>query len=336
VSSTGNCSKFVYADIPTFAKAPLTHPRELNGVEVAVYGVPWDGTASPRPGARWGPRAIREQSIWFHEVWNPRESALLGFGRDGPRTRRSIDLVDSGDVTVSPGDLNATAKAIRATSAAIAAKAFPVMLGGDHYVTFPAYQGVYDAYLGKRVGIVQIDAHADLVNDDPVLGRHWSATPMRRALEFSGLDPRSLAQIGLRGFIGEQARTFQIEGRVTVIPMPELRELGPDDAVATAFDAVLEHADVVYVTVDIDAVDPSCAPGTCMPVPGGLTSTELLALLRALGARRHIVALDLVEVAPPLDPTQQTQVLAAHALFAFLEEQFLLERPDHTIVDRSG
>ena len=190
---------------------------------------------------------------------------------------------------------------------------------------YPTYQGVCDAHPGARVGIVQVDAHSDLIDTDPVFGAHWSGTPIRRAIEHSGLDPRGIAEIGLRGFIGSIVRDFEIENGVTVITMAELRTIGLAEAVRQAMTAVLQHCDVVYLTLDIDSVDPSCAPGCSTPVPGGLLSDEFIAIVRSLGQYRQIVALDLVELAPPLDPANITSLLAAHALFGFIEERFLLE-----------
>jgi len=234
-------------------------------------------------------------------------------------------MVDCGDVTVWPGDVFRTGESIRKASALVAKHAFPIMLGGDHYVMYPTYQGVCDAHPDAQVGIVQIDAHSDLIDFDPFFGKHWSGTPIRRAIEHSGLDPRGIAEIGLRGFIGSSVRDFEIEHGVTVITMAQLRAMGLLQAVHQAVTAVLQHCDVIYMTVDIDSVDPSCAPGCSTPVPGGLLSDEFIALLRILGQYRQIVALDLVELAPPLDPTNITQILAAHALFGFIEERFLLE-----------
>ena len=202
------------------------------------------------------------------------------------------------------------------------------MLGGDHYVMFPTYQGICDAHPDTRIGIVQIDAHNDLIDSDAIYGTHWSGTPIRRSLEHSGISPRAVAQIGLRGFIGQAEKTFQLENGVKVIDMPELRRIGPQQAVDDALEQVREHCDRIYLTVDIDAVDPSCAPGCSTPVPGGIDGDELIALLRSLGQQQDIIAMDLVEVAPPLDPTHQTTLLAAHALFGFLEERFFLE-PDN-------
>lgn len=320
-----NYFEMVYADIATFGKAPLAKQMGLEAAEVAVFGIPWDATATLRAGARLGPRGIREQSIWFHEVWNPHQAPLIGYGPIRHRMRDRLALVDCGDVTIWPGDVQKTSQSIRQAARNVAEHTFSLMLGGDHYVMFPTYQGVCDAHPRESIGIVQIDAHNDLIDSDPVYGTHWSGTPIRRSLEHAGLDPRAIAQIGLRGFIGQVERDFQLLKGVTVIDMVALREIGPNEAAHQAVGAVLEFCDQIYLTVDIDSVDPSVAPGCSTPVPGGILGDELIALVRSLGQHREIIAMDLVEVAPPLDPTNQTTLLAAHALFGFLEERFLLE-----------
>jgi agmatinase len=320
-----NYFEMVYAGSVSFGKAPPAKYIGLEAADVAVFGIPWDGTATLRAGARLGPRGIREQSIWFHEVWNPKETPLVGYGAPRARARERINMVDCGDVTIWPGDLMRTSESIRKAAANVASHAFPLMLGGDHYVMYPTYQGICDANPNIKIGIVQIDAHNDLIDEDAIYGTHWSGTPIRRSLEHSSLSPRAVAQIGLRGFIGQAEREFQLENGVTVIDMLELRRIGPQQAVSKALDRVRDHCDKIYLTVDIDSVDPSCAPGCSTPVPGGILGGELIALLRSLGQHRDIIAIDLVEVAPPLDPTHQTTLLAAHALFGFLEERFLLE-----------
>jgi agmatinase len=323
----GNQFELPYADIPTFGKAPLASPEALDDVDVAVYGVPWDFTASLRAGTRYGPRGIREHSIWLEQVWNPGEARpLFGMEARGERVRERIKMVDCGDATVVPPSIDRTRENIRAVSAAVARRAFPIMLGGDHYVMFPAYQGVCDAYHGQKVGVVQIDAHNDLMDDDVGLGRHWSGTPIRRALEHGSLPPTALAQVGLRGFQGEKELEFQ-QGGVHVFTVREARKLGLEAVARRAALGVLEHCDVIYLTVDIDSADPSCAPGTCGPNPGGFMGDELAELVRELARFDEIVAIDLVEVAPPLDPTGQTSILAAHVLFGFIEQRFLCSAP---------
>jgi agmatinase len=320
-----NYFEMVYADIATFGKAPLARYVGVEGADVAVFGIPWDATATLRPGARLGPRGIREQSTYFHEVWNPQAIGRVGFGPPRSRARERLRIVDCGDVTIWPGDVLRTSDSIHQATVSLGAARFPLMLGGDHYVMFPTYQGVCDLHKGARVGIVQVDAHNDFIDSDPIYGTHWSGTPIRRAVEYSGVSPRAVSLIGLRGFIGRPELEYQQQNGVTVIGMPEFRARGPQETAARAMAAVLSHCDAVYLTVDIDSVDPSCAPGCSTPVPGGIRGDEFIDLLRALGQYREIVALDLVEVAPPLDPTGQTTLLAAHAIFGFLEERFLLE-----------
>lgn len=322
----GNYFEMVFADIATFGKAPTAPAISLADADIAVFGIPWDFTATLRAGARLGPRGIREQSIWFHEVWNPGSTPLVGYGPPRGRRRERVSMMDCGDVTIWPGDIARTSASIRSAAAEAARNAFTIMLGGDHYVMFPTYQGVCDAHPGKRIGIIQIDAHNDLVDNDAVYGTHWSGTPIRRAIEHAGLDPRALVQIGLRGFLGTVERQYQIDHGVTVVGVPELRAKGARAVADAAVETALRHCDAIYLTCDIDSVDPSSAPGCSTPVPGGLRGEEFADLLRAFGRHDEIIAIDLVEVAPPLDPTHQTTLLAAHGLFGFIEERFLLER----------
>jgi agmatinase len=323
IPGTGNYFEFVYADHATFGKAPVATPALLETADVGVFGIPWDNTSTLRPGARLGPRGIRQQSMWFHEVWNPGSTPMAGFEPSGERIRDRISIVDCGDVTVVPTDTAGTASTIRGVSATVAEHAFPLMLGGDHYVMYPTYQGVCDAHPDSVIGIIQLDAHNDLIDDDAVLGRHWSGTPIRRSMDHGALRPGAVAQIGLRGFVGETERAEQRAQGFTVISADETREMGARETIDRAVDAVLAHADAIYLTIDIDGVDPSCAPGTCTPVPGGFLSAEFLALTRELGRHHEIVAADIVEVAPPLDASDQTSILAAHALFSFIEQRFL-------------
>jgi len=323
LAGTGNYFELVYADLATFGKAPVATPASLQSADLAVFGVPWDGTVTLRPGTRLGPRGIREQSQWFHEVWNPHSTPMVGFDPLGERIRESIMMVDCGDVTITPTDRSVTAAAIRSVAKLVASHAFPLMLGGDHYVMFPTYQGVCDAHPDAVIGIVQIDAHSDLIDIDPVYGTDWSGTPIRRSMSHADLPGNAVAQIGLRGFIGEHERSAHAAEGFTVIGMSELRADGPTAAAQRAVDAVLANADLIYLTVDIDGIDPSCAPGTGTQVPGGILADEFLTLMRSLGRCHSIVATDLVEVSPPLDPAGQTTMLAAHALFSFIEQRFL-------------
>ena len=322
-ASTGNYFEVSYADLPTFGKAPLGDAARLSGVDVAVYGIPWDITASPRPGARYAPRRIREESHLFHEIWNPLETPMVSMGTDDePRSRERISMVDCGDVTVYPYDIARTRESIHDLSAMIAEQAFPIALGGDHYVQFPAYQGVRDAHPDAKIGIVQIDAHDDTISDDPMLGEHWCGSPIQRSIEYGSVDPRAVAMVGLRNFIGAKQLERHREEEFVVITMREARQLGAAALAEKAASSVLRHCDLIYLTIDIDAVDPSVAPGCAGPSPGGFLAEEFMDLMRALGRFKEIVAVDLVEVAPPIDPTDRTQLFAAFSLFHFIETRF--------------
>lgn len=322
----GNYFEMVYADAPTFGKAPTISVSDAEQVDLAVYGIPWDQTATLRPGTRLGPRRIREQSLWFHEVWNPGETPLIPITSLGTeRTRDRMRIGDLGDVTVVPTSREQTDENIRLTSTAVSRATFSLMLGGDHYVMFSNYAGFCDAHPDATVGIIQLDAHNDLIDNDAVLGSNWSGTPIRRAIEYSGVTPAAVAQIGLRGYVGAAESSFQEREGVFVATIDDVNSRGIDAVVDAACEQVLQHADLIYLTVDIDSVDPSCAPGTCTPVPGGLTSAQFIRILRLLGTRREIGALDLVEVSPPLDPSDQTTILASYGLFAFIEERFMRE-----------
>jgi agmatinase len=322
--TTGNYFEVTYADLPTFGKAPVRELDDLADVDVAAYGIPWDLTASPRPGARLAPRRIREETHLFHEIWNPIETPMISIGLDRPRTRERITLADCGDAMMFPYDIERTRDSVHKVSAKIAQQAFPIALGGDHYVMYPAYQGVVDAHPGAKVGVVQIDAHDDTIADDPVLGDHWCGSPIARAMEHSSITAPAVAMCGLRNFIGaKQVERHRDEGFL-VITMAEARELGMEGLAEQAVKSVPKHCDVVYLTIDIDAADPSCAPGCAGPSPGGFLAHEFMDLMRALGGYQEIVAMDLVEVAPQLDPTEQTPLFAAFALFHFIETRFLL------------
>lgn len=323
IPGTGNYFEFTYADLPTFGKAPLATASSLAGADLGVLGVPWDGTAPRRGGARLGPRRIREESIFFHELWNPGETPLEGRSPSGARTRDRITLVDCGDVTIAAFDAARTAASIREAARAVASETFCLLLGGDHYVMYPAYQGICDAHPGIKIGIVQVDAHDDTVMDDPYMGREWCGTPIQRAIEHANLDASALAMVGLHGYSGRDLIERHQTSGAYVLKIEEVRSIGIAAAAEKAVQSVLQHCDVVYVTIDIDAADPSCAPGCAAPHPGGFLSHEFLGLARELGRYEEVIAADLVEVAPPLDPTEQTPVLAAHALFGFIEQRFL-------------
>jgi agmatinase len=321
-ANPGAAVELPYAGVDTFLKADRRAPTDVGGVDAAVLGVPYDGAVSNRPGARYGPGAVREASAWW--------AYLSGYkgGLTNVRTGRQVDfdaldLVDCGDVPVFPMDRETTAESITAHVATVAAAgAMPVVVGGDHYCTFPSVRGFAEGTDADRVGLVQIDAHTDTVRESPVFGEHFHGSSTHHVAEAPFCDYEAVAQVGIRGYESPDFFAFAEEVGLTLYTAADVAERGVGPVVAEAVDHVAAAADAVYVTFDIDAVDPGVAPGTGTPEPGGLSADEALTVMETVGARDEVGAVDVMEVAPTYDPTEGTQRLAAYLLVTFLERQF--------------
>jgi agmatinase len=288
-----------FGQIATFMLLPAADSPE--GLDVALLGIPYDGGVSYRPGARFGPRAVREQSSLIRS-WHP-VLKVHPFER--------LRVADCGDIDVAPTSIEQTYQAITARIDAVtAAGATPVCVGGDHSITLGVLRS-----LAKRfgpLGLVHFDAHPDTW-DQYFGSRYFHGTPFRRAVEERLIDPRRMIQVGIRGpLYGPEDFAFHDEHGIEVIRIEAIKEQGT--AFVTERFARLRGAPV-YCSFDIDAVDPAFAPGTGTPEVGGLTSYEALALVRGL-VGLEIIGADVVEVSPPYDgPGQVTALLAANLLF---------------------
>lgn len=288
-----------FGQIATFMLLPAAQSPE--GLDVALLGIPYDGGVSYRPGARFGPRAVREQSSLIRS-WHP-VLKVHPFER--------LRVADCGDVDVVPSSIESTYAAItRHVDAVVEARAAPLCVGGDHSITLAILRS-----LAKRhgpLGLVHFDAHPDTW-DQYFGSKFFHGTPFRRAVEERLIDPRRMIQVGIRGpLYGPEDFAFHDEHGIEVVRIEPIKEQGTG-WVAGRF-ARLRGAPV-YCSFDIDAVDPAFAPGTGTPEVGGLTSYEALVLVRAL-AGLDLVGGDIVEVSPPYDgPGQVTALLAANLLF---------------------
>lgn len=311
-----------FAGVQTFLKADECPPGELPPeADVGVLGVPFDGAVSRRPGARFGPAALREASGWY---------AYLGGYKEGVHNVETgktvsyddVEIRDCGDVDTVPTSIERTRPRVAAAVEEVAQRAFPVVLGGDHYVTYPAFLG-YARAVNERVGIVHIDAHSDTVQSSTLYGEHFHGSPMARIddSEFGGYENH--AMVGIRGYEGPEFPDLVEQRGIHVSYAPDVRERGIEACIRDAIEHATDGVERVYLTVDIDGVDPAYAPGTGTPEPGGLTGADLLTAMDLLGACEAIGAMDLMEVAPKLDPTESTQRLAANAIVRFLEAKFL-------------
>jgi formimidoylglutamase len=270
----------------------LAWDGRLEGLQAALIGVPFDGASVVRTGARHGPEAVR-QSFMYYTTFSSRDArAMSGF--------RATDL---GDVKVNLTDMAATrASIVRASRGLVERGIVPVSVGGDHWVAYPLIEGVTEALPGKKLGIIHFDAHHDLRKAH--LGAESSGVPFRKALELPGtpIAGRNLVQIGMAEFANSpQLADYAREMGVTVFSQLAVAERGMDPIIAEALARAADGTDAIYVSVDIDAIDQSQAPGTAAPNPCGLDARDVMAALRRAAAHPKMVGFDLVEIAPAYD-----------------------------------
>jgi len=292
-----------FAGIATFMRLPQ-RGDDLAGLDIGIAGVPWDGGTTNRPGARHGPRGVRDSSTLIRTMNQA----------TGVRPFELATVADVGDTSVNPVDLEDTLGRVtdffrRLKDAGVT----PIAVGGDHLVSLPILRAVAS---DGPIGLVHFDAHNDTWDTYFDGYKYTHGTPFRRAVEENLLDPKRMVQIGLRGSLyGEAADNWGPEQGIREIPIEEVVERGLTDVMAEARRIVGDGA--VYVTFDIDCLDPVYAPGTGTPEIGGFTTREAQAMVRSLSGL-DIVAVDLVEVAPPFDVGSLTQIAAANILFELL------------------
>ena len=292
-----------FAGLLTYGGAPYTEdPAELDGVDVAIVGAPTDDLVSDRPGTRFGPRAIRAASC-----------------PPGPHLEVGVDafaqlrIVDFGDAPVTPAGGGSFAAIEATVGQVVAAGAIPIVLGGDHSITWPSATAVAEVRHPGSIGIVHFDAHADTANDDwGVLAGH--GTPMRRLIESGAVNGRNFVQVGLRGY-WPPVETFEWMQRheLRYHFMTEVEERGAEAVIDQAIEEALDGPDAIYLSLDIDVVDPGLAPGTGTPEPGGFITREILRAIRRIVAKVELAGMDIVEVAPPYDHAETTAMIANRA-----------------------
>jgi agmatinase len=292
-----------FAGIRTFMRAP--HVTDLRGVDAVVYGIPFDTATSYRTGARFGPEAIRSASALIRPYHPVHDVNVV----------ESLSIVDYGDLPVSPGDTERTyAQVEEGLLPLIEAGVFLAALGGDHSITLPELRA-----LAKRHGtlaLVQLDAHADTWHE--YFGqKHFHGTTFRRAVEEKLLDPASSVQAGMRGSVYAAGDVEDARGLgFTVVQSEDLRALGPVDYGELVRKKVGDRP--VFLSFDIDFLDPAFAPGTGTPEVAGFSTVEALAFLRALRGIK-LAGTDVVEVSPSYDgPGQPTALAAANVMFELL------------------
>lgn len=278
---------------------------------VALVGVPFDTAVIGRRGAREAPAAIR-RALYRMTAFDLESGVDLAEG---------LRLVDLGDVAVVHTDPRETDRRVREVIAGVARMGLrPLILGGDHSLSFATISGLVAGWGGRPVGVIQFDAHYDL--REPLEGEITSGTPFRRLIEDGILEGHHLVQIGLAGgrnsrAYAEAARRF---GILTVTAM-QVHRSDLETLAEQALERALAGTVGFFLSFDMDVFDPAYAPGVSAPTPGGLTAVQGLTLVRRLAAHPACLGMDLVETAPPLDPDGRTVVLAAAVAYAFLVGQ---------------
>lgn len=295
-----------FAGVATFMRLPhvTLDNVDVKDVHIGLVGVPWDGGTTNRPGARHGPRQLRDLSTMIRRI-NP----VSGIG---PFVR--CNCADLGDVGVNPADVKDTLNRVTDFyDQLVTLQITPMTAGGDHLLSLPVLRA-----LAKRepLGMIHFDSHTDLYAEYFGGFRYTHGTPFRRAVEEGLLDPKRVVQIGVRGttYDGEDTDFAKANG-IRIVRIEELMERGVDAVMKEA--RAIVDTKPIYVSFDIDAIDPSQAPGTGTPEIGGFSTFEAQRMVRLL-ENLDIVGADLVEVAPPLDPSGNTAWVGASIMFELL------------------
>jgi agmatinase len=268
-----------------------------NEADLSILGIPYDGAACARKGAAFGPERIR---FWSQH--------LTPFSED--RTRLGdMCICDLGDILIT--DQERDFELVRKKVAALSN--VPITLGGDHSVSIPIFQAQRERFANKRLGILWVDAHPDLcdVFTDSKLSH---ACVLRRGLEF-GIHPEDVCLVGLRSWEDQEIDLIE-NGGMHVYTAADVAELGMK-SVAADVHRVFSRCDAVHISLDIDCLDPAFAPGTGIPESGGLTSREVITLIKSLQGL-PLAGLDVVEVSPPLDPSESTVFAALRVIMEFI------------------
>ena len=316
-------------DGSTFMKSRRVSLGDTSGGQLVVVGVPWESTKVSRLGCRFGPKAIREASY----VSGYLLQSLQGSGLIDTATREVYvpatrhELVDAGDLGLYHADVHETMRTVcDGISRITRTGALPVILGGDHFISYPAIQGVVDglAVAGRNetIGYVHVDAHMDLLDELPWFGKLSSGSQVRRLIDSGTLDPKRMLMIGIGGVLPKVEWDYADSVGIHRLCRHEL-QAAPDirASVRAAVERVLTGCTAIYLTIDIDVNDRTFAPGTgAAGASGGLFPGQFLDVLAELRGL-PLVGVDIVEVAPNLDPSGRTASLAATAISTVLEER---------------
>ena len=317
-----------FAGIHTFLRAPRGTARELKPGSVAVLGAPHDAASGAREGARYGPRAIRDASVDFGYDLEASASNTLVDIETGRQLHLPGEgmLLDLGDVSVYPMSPGRSAAALRgAASRVVRRGAFPVVLGGDAFITYPLVQGVARGLGGSApsIGYIQVSSQLNLGDAHVSLGKNWNGATARRIMESGLVNPSNMVFLGITGYAAAREWELAKSAGMTMVTVKALRESDIEQAAQRAQEVAGQGCEAIYLSVDIGAVDTGQAAGRGDVVIGGMAPRELLELMRAFSGVGKVRAMDFVEVAPNVDPSGRAERLAAEAVIELISTRAL-------------
>jgi len=305
----------MYGPDHTFLGVPAADPDDVSQwghAGAVILGAPFDGGTSHRAGCRFGPQAMRAADYLPHDGSRP----SLALGVDA---LLDLGVVDLGDVEMPSGDTERSLAALEARVTQIAAaRVVPIVLGGDHTIALPDITGVARHVGWGRVAVIHFDAHAD-TGDTQWGSLYGHGTPMRRLIESGACRGDRFLQIGLRGYWpGPETLDWMAAQGMRSFEMSEVLARGLDAVLDESFAIASDDCDAVFLSVDVDVVDPGSAPGTGTPEPGGLTSRQLLDAVRRVAMDLPLAGVDVVEVSPPYDHADITAYLGNRVVLEVL------------------
>lgn len=314
-----------YSGQPGFMRAPWIEPEDTPPGAIAIVGFPFDEFNIGRAGSRWGPRRIREASLYlagYFGIQTDRGYIDIG-SRSVIAWPEEFKVVDTGDVPIHPADVSSQTEAgSKHVAACSRSSDVTVSLGGDHYAAYPAFLGVTHAWRDRfenpKIGYLHIDSHSDFFDELTFLGGCNHGTCARRIHEVP--EVARMAWFGLNGSNILEPDQLEVmhDHDYQVFTTSYVKRVGVERAITEALEYLTDATDIIYVSIDIDVVNGSVAPATGSPVFEGLSGHEFLQVMRALSKVKNLVGMDLCEVAPSIETSQQTERLAALAIITVL------------------
>lgn len=311
--------EYVYAGIKTFMGSPYVSLAEASNYDVVVAGVPIDFGSSYRLGSKHGPEAIRKHSFMDRIASGKYYDLDTRQWLQGNK----LSICDIGDIEVWPTDPNKNNEELQRVVTQISRTSFPIILGGDHSITYANFMAIRNTIgSDKRLGLLHFDAHLD--TDDtylPTLPEVWHGNVFRKLISSNMLQGNQMVTIGVRGRIGESTYRYTTEQGIKIITAADVKNQGVTDTMKVAIDSLRKSADYIFVSIDIDCLDITQAPGTGTPKYGGLGGDELVQALIQL-REAPVIGMDLVEVNPQFDNSEITAILAGELLYNYLSFGF--------------